>query len=50
MVIFNKFGYLFLFIGNKLEMVVGYCIFYGDMNGGLVVILDVLKIWVYFLC
>lgn len=44
MAIVNKFGYLFFSIGNKLELVVGYCIFYGDMNGGLVAIVDVFKI------
>ena len=33
--------------GNKSEMAVGYATLYGDMAGGLAVIKDVLKTWVY---
>lgn len=45
--LFNKFGNLVFFIGNKLELVVGYCMFYGDMVGGFVVLKDVYKIIVF---
>jgi NAD+ synthase (glutamine-hydrolysing) len=50
MAIANKFGHLLLSTGNKSEMSVGYCTLYGDMNGGLAVISDVLKTRVYKLC
>ncbi len=50
MAIANKFGHLVLSTGNKSEMSVGYCTLYGDMNGGLAVISDVLKTRVYELC
>lgn len=50
MAIANKFGHLLLSTGNKSEMAVGYCTLYGDMNGGLAVISDVPKTWVYRLC
>ncbi len=50
MAISNKFGHLLLSTGNKSEMSVGYCTLYGDMNGGLAVISDVLKTRVYKLC
>jgi NAD+ synthase (glutamine-hydrolysing) len=43
----NKFGSLLLTTGNKTEMAVGYCTLYGDMAGGLAVISDVPKLWVY---
>jgi NAD+ synthase (glutamine-hydrolysing) len=43
----NKFGYLTLSTGNKSEFSVGYCTLYGDMSGGLSVIADVPKTWVY---
>jgi NAD+ synthase (glutamine-hydrolysing) len=43
----NKFGYLTLSTGNKSELSVGYCTLYGDMSGGLSVIADVPKTWVY---
>ena len=33
--------------GNKSEMAVGYCTLYGDMNGALAPIADVLKTDVY---
>ena len=45
----NKFGWLVLSTGNKSEMAVGYCTLYGDMNGGLSVLGDVLKMRVYAL-
>lgn len=50
MAVANKFNYLLLSTGNKSEMAVGYCTLYGDMNGGLAVIADVPKTWVYRLC
>lgn len=43
----NKFGSLLLTTGNKSELAVGYCTLYGDMCGGLAVISDVPKTWVY---
>jgi NAD+ synthase (glutamine-hydrolysing) len=33
--------------GNKSELAVGYCTLYGDMCGGLAVISDLPKTWVY---
>ena len=45
----NKFGHLLLSTGNKSEMAVGYATLYGDMNGGLAVLSDVLKTDVYAL-
>ncbi|PSN19959.1 NAD+ synthase [filamentous cyanobacterium CCP5] len=50
MAVSNKFGHLLLSTGNKSEMAVGYCTLYGDMNGGLAVIADLPKTWVYKLC
>lgn len=50
MVLLNKFGLIVLMIGNKSEMVVGYCMLYGDMVGGFVVIKDIVKMFVYWLC
>jgi len=47
MALSNKFGYLLLSTGNKSEMAVGYATLYGDMNGGLAVLGDVLKTQVY---
>ena len=47
MAVSNKFAHLLLTTGNKSEMAVGYCTLYGDMNGGLAVIGDVLKTDVY---
>ncbi|MDH5717848.1 MAG: NAD+ synthase [Spirochaetia bacterium] len=43
----NKFGHLVLSTGNKSEMAVGYCTLYGDMSGGLAVLADVPKTYVY---
>ncbi|MCC5831535.1 MAG: NAD+ synthase [Chlamydiales bacterium] len=43
----NKFGYLVLGTGNKSEMAMGYSTLYGDMCGGLGVISDVSKEYVY---
>ncbi len=43
----NKLRALLLTTGNKSEMAVGYCTLYGDMAGGLAVISDVPKTWVY---
>src|SRR6185295_12272774 len=47
MALSNKFGGLLLTTGNKSELAVGYCTLYGDMNGGLAVLSDVSKEWVY---
>jgi NAD+ synthetase len=47
MALSNKFGALVLTTGNKSEMAVGYCTLYGDMNGALAPIADVLKTEVY---
>lgn len=47
MALSNKFGHLLLTTGNKSEMAVGYCTLYGDMCGGLAVIADLPKTWVY---
>jgi NAD+ synthetase len=47
MALSNKFGALILTTGNKSEMAVGYCTLYGDMNGALAPIADVLKTDVY---
>lgn len=43
----NKLGHLLLTTGNKSELAVGYCTIYGDMCGGLAVISDLPKTWVY---
>jgi NAD+ synthase (glutamine-hydrolysing) len=43
----NKFGHLLLSTGNKSEVAVGYVTLYGDTNGGLAVLSDVLKTRVY---
>lgn len=47
MALSNKFNHLLLTTGNKSEMAVGYCTLYGDMCGGLAVIADLPKTWVY---
>jgi len=49
MAVSNKTGALLLSTGNKSELAVGYCTLYGDMNGGLAVLADVLKTQVYAL-
>ena len=43
MAISNSEGRLLLSTGNKSELAVGYCTLYGDTNGGLAVLGDVLK-------
>lgn len=43
MAISNAEGRLLLSTGNKSEFAVGYCTLYGDTNGGLAVLGDVLK-------
>ncbi|MDX1901546.1 MAG: NAD+ synthase [Gammaproteobacteria bacterium] len=50
MALSNKYNSLLLTTGNKSELSVGYCTLYGDMCGGLAVISDVYKTWVYRLC
>jgi NAD+ synthetase len=47
MTLSNRTGSLVLTTGNKSELAVGYCTLYGDMNGGLAVLADVTKTWVY---
>lgn len=49
MSISNAEGRLVLATGNKSELAVGYCTLYGDTNGGLAVIGDLLKTEVYTL-
>jgi len=43
----NRSGAIVITTGNKSELAVGYCTLYGDMNGGLAVLSDVSKHWVY---
>lgn len=43
MAVSNAEGRLLLSTGNKSELAVGYCTLYGDTNGGLAVLGDVLK-------
>jgi NAD+ synthase (glutamine-hydrolysing) len=43
----NRCGHLLLTTGNKSELATGYCTLYGDMAGGLAVISDVPKTFVY---
>ncbi len=50
MALSNKFGSMLLTTGNKSELAVGYCTIYGDMSGGLAVISDLPKTWVYRVC
>lgn len=47
MALSNQYGYLLLSTGNKSEMAMGYTTLYGDMCGGLGVISDVPKTFVY---
>jgi NAD+ synthase (glutamine-hydrolysing) len=47
MALSNKYGSILLSTGNKSELAVGYCTIYGDMSGGLAVISDVPKTFVY---
>lgn len=47
MAVSNRTGALLLTTGNKSELAVGYGTLYGDMNGGLAVISDLLKNEVY---
>jgi NAD+ synthetase len=47
MAISNRCGHLLLTTGNKSEIAVGYCTLYGDMAGGLAVISDLPKTFVY---
>jgi NAD+ synthase (glutamine-hydrolysing) len=47
MALSNETGALVLSTGNKSELAVGYCTLYGDMAGGLAVIGDLPKMWVY---
>ena len=49
MTISNAEGRLLLSTGNKSELAVGYCTLYGDTNGGLAVLGDLLKTEVYAL-
>lgn len=47
MTISNQENRLLLSTGNKSELALGYCTLYGDTNGGLAVLGDVLKTEVY---
>jgi NAD+ synthetase len=47
MALSNKFNGLVLTTGNKSEMAVGYCTLYGDMDGALAPLADVLKTDIY---
>jgi NAD+ synthase (glutamine-hydrolysing) len=47
MALSNKFDHLLLSTGNKSEVAVGYVTLYGDTNGGVAVLSDVLKTRVY---
>ena len=47
MALSNRFGWLVLTTGNKIEMSVGYATLYGDMAGGFAVIKDVFKTLVF---
>ena len=47
MALSNRTGALVLTTGNKSEIAVGYCTLYGDMNGALAVLSDLLKTRVY---
>jgi NAD+ synthase (glutamine-hydrolysing) len=49
MTISNNEGHLVLSTGNKSELALGYCTLYGDTNGGLAVIGDLLKTEIYTL-
>jgi NAD+ synthase (glutamine-hydrolysing) len=49
MAISNSEGRLLLSTGNKSELAVGYCTLYGDTNGGLAVLGDILKTEVWAL-
>jgi NAD+ synthase (glutamine-hydrolysing) len=49
MAISNAQGRLLLSTGNKSELALGYCTLYGDTNGGLAVLGDVLKTEVWAL-
>jgi NAD+ synthase (glutamine-hydrolysing) len=49
MTVSNAEGRLLLSTGNKSELALGYCTLYGDTNGGLAVLGDVLKTEVYAL-
>ncbi len=50
MAISNAEGRLVLATGNKSELAVGYCTLYGDTNGGLAVLGDLLKTEVWAVC
>ncbi|MBA2339844.1 MAG: NAD(+) synthase, partial [Pyrinomonadaceae bacterium] len=47
MTVSNAEGRMLLSTGNKSELALGYCTLYGDTNGGLAVLGDVLKTEVY---
>ena len=47
MTVSNKLGYIVLSTGNKSEVAMGYATLYGDMVGGLGVLIDVIKTQVY---
>lgn len=47
MALSNKTGRIVLTTGNRSELAVGYATLYGDMAGGLAVLSDITKTWVY---
>ena len=47
MALSNKFNALVLTTGNKSEMAVGYCTLYGDMDGALAPLADLVKTDIY---
>ena len=47
MALANRAGAMLLTTGNKSEVACGYCTLYGDMAGGLAVISDLYKTFVY---
>lgn len=47
MALSNKHGKIVLSTGNRSEMATGFATLYGDMCGGLAVLKDVTKTWVY---
>jgi NAD+ synthetase len=47
MTLSNRTNAMVLTTGNKSELAVGYATLYGDMNGGLAVLSDLSKQWVY---
>ncbi len=47
MALSNRTGAMVLSTGNKSEMATGFCTLYGDLTGGLAILSDIPKGWVY---